>query len=114
MNHPPRFDDGRPPFDSAIAEGLIGKHVLVGITYEDRRGQITRLEQWHGTVVSADPQHGIAVALAGTRAGETKWLPPSTEVFQAAPKGKYRLRSTGEDVVDPDFTAQWTLTQPDA
>ena len=114
VEHPPSFDDGRPPFDHAFAKALVGKRVLVGITYKDRRGETKRHEQLFGTVVSTDPREGITLALEGSRKGETKWLPPATDVFQAAPKGKYRLRFTGEVVVDPDFTAQWTLTQPDA
>jgi hypothetical protein len=100
-------------FDAARAESLIGKRVLVGITYENRRGEMSRSEQVFGTVASADPR-GIRVALDGVRRGETKWLPPSTDVFQPAARGEYRLRSTGEVVVDPDFTAQWTVKQPDA
>jgi hypothetical protein len=100
-------------FDAALAESLIGKRVLVGITYENRRGEMMRTEQVFGTVSSADPR-GIRVALDGVRHGETKWLPPSTGVFRPAPRGEYRLRSTGEVVVDPDFTAQWTVKQPDA
>jgi len=100
-------------FDAALAEILIGKRVLVGITYANRRGETTRSEQVFGTVTSADRQ-GIRVALDGVRRGETKWLPPATGVFRPAPRGEYRLRSTGEVVVDPDFTAQWTVKQPDA
>jgi hypothetical protein len=100
-------------FDAAHGESLIGKRVLVGITYENRRGETTRTEQVFGTVASADPE-GIRVHLDGVRRGETKWLPPSTGVFRSAPRGEYRLRSTGEVVVDPDFTAQWTVKQPDA
>ena len=114
MDRPPSFDDGRPPFDSTFARNLIGKLVLVDITYQDRRGETKRHEQIFGKVVSADARDEIRVALAGVRAGEIKWLPPSTDAFQVAPKGKYRLRSTGEVVVDPDFLAQWTSTQPDA
>ncbi len=114
MQHPPSFDDGRPPFDHDFASELVGKLVLVGITYQDRRGEVTRQEQIFGTVVSADARRGVLVSLQGSRVGETKWLPPSTHAFEPAPKGEYRLRSTGEVVVNPDFLAQWTSTQPDA
>ena len=112
MAHPPSFDDGRPPFDQGFAQELLDKCVLVGITHEDRRGAVKRHEQFHGTVVRADPKDGIQLTLAGTRSGETRWLPPDTRVFQPAPKGQYRLRSTGEVVSDPDFTVQWTVTLP--
>ncbi len=38
MEHPPSFDDRRPPFDHDFAKGLIGKHVVVGITRLDPKG----------------------------------------------------------------------------
>lgn len=114
MSHPPDFDDGRPAFDSEFARGLIGKRVLVGVTRQDRRGQHISDDQYHGVVVTADAVRGIEIELAGVRKGQRKWLPPATEPFEAAAQGQYRLRSTGEVVVDPDFTAQWTLTQPDS
>lgn len=37
MEHPPSFADGRPPFAHHLAKTLIGKHVLVGITYLDAK-----------------------------------------------------------------------------
>ncbi len=114
MQHPAHFEDGRPSFDHAFARELIGKYVLVGITVQDKRGEFKRREQFHGTVVSADESSGIVLSLLGLRTGEFKTLPPMTEVFEAAPKGTYSLKDTGEDVVDPDFTCTWRLTQPDA
>jgi hypothetical protein len=101
-------------FDPVFAAALIGKVVLIGVTVHDRRGNLKRQEQCYGLVSLADPQSGIAVSLQGQRAGQIRRFPPATNVFQAAPKGRYRLRSTGEVVVDPDFTATWILTQPDA
>ena len=110
----PSFDDGRPQFDAALALELVGKYVLVGVTVEDRRGELRRDEQFHGFVVSADAELGIELLLRGAREGERKWLPPATHVFRVAPPGAYNLRSTEETVVDPDFTSQWVLVEPDA
>lgn len=114
MEHPPSFDDGRPPFDHAFARELVGKYVLVGITVKDKRGEFKRHEQFHGTVVSADAFEGICLSLKGSRADETQWLPPATHIYSPAQKGSYTLKSTGEVVVDPDFTSQWIMEQPDA
>ena len=114
MQHPPYFDDGRPPFDDAFARVLIGKCVLVGMTIEDKRGSTKRHEQFYGVVASAEAGVGIQLQLQGSRHGEVKWLPPATHVFSPAVPGAYRLRSTGEEVVDPDFTATWIVVQPDA
>ena len=114
MQHPANFDDGRPAFDQAFARELIGKYVLVGITVQDRRGAFKRREQFHGKVISAHEQSGIVLSLLGVRAGERKTLPPSTGAFTPAQRGTYSLKSTGEDVVDPDYLCTWVLTQPDA
>jgi hypothetical protein len=32
--------------------------------------------------------------------------------FQPAPPGEYRLKSTGEIVVDPDLLSTWTIRRP--
>ena len=103
----------RPEFDQALADDLVGKLVLVGLTHEDRRGEVKGLEQFFGTVSAIDPCRGIALSLQGKRSGETKWLPPDTRAFQRAGKRQYRLRSTREVVSNPDYTAQWTLVRPD-
>ena len=114
MQHPPSFDDGRPPYDASVASELLGKTVLVGVTVNDRRGELKRHEQYFGRIASADPTRGFTIELQGSRAGETKTLPPATEAFFRAPQGTYTLRSTGESVLDPDYTSTWTLTQADA
>ena len=41
--------------------------------------------------------------------GEEEWLPPHLEAYQEAAEGEYRLRSTGEVVVDPDWLCTWTI-----
>ena len=114
MQHPPAFDDGRPTFDQQFATGLLGKTVLVGVTIFDKRGVEKGQEQYFGKIVSVDSASGVRIELGGSRSGEIKKLPPATHVYQKATPGVYRLRSTGEEVVDPDYTSTWTLTRPDA
>ncbi|MEA3017319.1 MAG: hypothetical protein QOI38_2041 [Sphingomonadales bacterium] len=104
------MDDGRPPWDQAFAESLEGAVVLVGITRNEPPGP--RLEQFYGTVVAADPQGGIRLMLSGSRSGETYHLPPDLRALFPAAPGSYRLRETGETVVDPDYTTTWDLTPP--
>ena len=43
-------------------------------------------------------------------------LPPELRGIQPAPPGVYRLRSTGEELENPDFLYTWTITygSPDA
>jgi len=108
---PAQHDDGRPPFDHALAAELLGKHVLVGITNLDHEENLIEQSQYHGDVVVADEREGFRFKLRGTREGEFEWLPPDTRGFSPAPPGEYRLRSTGEVVVNPDYTTTWTLKE---
>ena len=98
-------DDGT--WDENRARAMVGKTVLVGLTYLDPDGN--RVEQFHGEVVSVDPRRGVEMRLAGSRSGETFMLPPDvSNVFAAAP-GRYTLRATGEVVENPAFTATWEI-----
>jgi hypothetical protein len=107
-------EESPPPFDAEFARGLVGRYVLIGVTVQNKNGEFLRQEQYHGVVTIADPKIGINVLLKGTNDGQEKNWPPATHVFQPAPEGEYRLRSTGETVLNPDYTATWVLTKPDA
>jgi hypothetical protein len=102
-----------PEWDDEFARTLIGRRVLVGITYR-RRGDdsIVRLEQVYGVVRAVDRSRGITVVLEGALAGQTRVLPPANNTFEPAPAGTYRLKTTGESVEDPDFTAMWDIFEP--
>ena len=92
---------------TTIAELLIGKHVLVGITRLDHSGQLISQEQFHGHVTAIDTSVHIRLST-----GLDYALPPDAASFLPAQPGEYRLRATGEVVVDPDFTTSWTITAP--
>jgi hypothetical protein len=102
----------RPPpaWDEDRALELIGLRVLIGITHAGPDGH--RMEQMFGIVRIVDRARGIMIALEGVRAGEDVWLPPHLDAFKPADPGTYRLRSTGEEVVDPDLLSTWTINPP--
>jgi hypothetical protein len=81
--------------------------VLIGITRVRDDGSET--EQMFGVIVSVNARHGFEIALQGLRKGETYWLPPDLRNIFPAPPGEYRLRSTGEIVINPDYTSTWTI-----
>lgn len=110
MKWPFRKNDRRPDWSHARAKNLMGSTVLVGLTYDEPAGE--RLEQFYGTVVSADPKEGITLRLDGSRSGEVYTLPPDLRAFFPARPGSYRLRETGEVVIDPDYTITWEITPP--
>ena len=103
--------DQRPVWDEILAEDVVGKVVLVGLTYLESEGRLIEQQQFFGTVVSADRRNGILLSLKGHRAGEQYNLPPDTRAIEAASTGEYRLRATGEVVIDPDFTVMFSITK---
>lgn len=99
--------EDQSPWDDETIERMLGKTVLIGLTIVGTEG--TTLEQMFGTVVAADPKAGFTIALEGSRAGDNYYLPPQPDAFFEARPGEYRLRKTGEIVVNPDYTTKWTI-----
>ncbi len=88
---------------------MIGKTVLVAETIVVDGGDPVYV-QFHGRIESADPGHGFAIRRADN--GELEWLPPDLRAYSPAEPGIYRLKSTGEEVIDPDFLSHWTVERP--
>jgi hypothetical protein len=87
-------------FSSTAADDLIGKRIIVGITYEDRAHRPVRQEQYHGTISRLNLQEGIVIQ---TPSGTEKTLPPDLRAVLGARPGAYRFRSTGELVADAEL-----------
>jgi hypothetical protein len=60
----------------------------------------------HGDIVGVDDQ-AITMQLHGSDDEFT--LPPDLDSLRSAPEGAYRLRSTGEVVVNPDLLSTWEV-----
>jgi hypothetical protein len=104
--------DRATPFSPNQPTGVIGKYVLVGLTYLDERNNFVERQQVHGRIVAADEQRGYTIRLEGARKGEFLRLPPHPEPFLPAKPGEYQLKSTGEVVRDPDFLSTWIIQKP--
>ena len=92
-------------------EDLIGKVILIGVTYTDGRDNIRCRKQWWGTVEKASMSDGIHVSLSDSP--ETNTFPPDLRAVRRAEPGEYRLRESGQVVTDPDFLATWICVEPD-
>jgi hypothetical protein len=92
-------------------EDLIGKVILIGVTYTDARDNILCRRQWWGTVKKASMSEGICVSLSDS--SETSAFPPDLRAVRHAAPGVYRLKESGEVVTDPDFLATWICVEPD-
>jgi hypothetical protein len=103
---------GQPMFSSAAAQDLVGKHIIVGITYEDQAHRPVRQEQYHGRITRLNLHEGFVIQ---TPSGAEKTLPPDLRSVLAARPGTYRFRATGEVVSDAELQASWTqpLAPPD-
>ena len=99
----------QPPFWEAKAQRMIGKTVLVAQTIVVEGAEPERV-QYHGRIESADPGHGLSIRRADN--GELEWLPPDLRAYFPAEPGIYTLKSTGEEVVDPDYLSTWTVERP--
>ena len=86
---------------------LLGKTVIVGITRITHKEELIEQKQFVGRFESMDET--IHIKLAD---GTDFTLPPDLRSFQRAKPGVYILRSTGEEVINPDFTSSWTVQAP--
>jgi hypothetical protein len=96
-------------WDEHRAAELVGKHALVGLTYVDADGTVRRQVQIHGRITAVD-ETIVTIRLYGSDQEFT--LPPILEAFEPAEPGEYRLRGSGEVVVDPDLLAKFKITAP--
>lgn len=88
---------------------MVGASLLVRITYLRTDDTVEHIAEFTGVVTSVDPLVQIE------RGGDEPFtLPPEPDAFEIAEPGHYRLHSTGEIVVDPEYTTIWTVRPPNA
>jgi hypothetical protein len=98
-------------FDIDFAAELIGKHMIIGISFIGTDDQIISQHQLHGVVTHADSKTGIMLLLMGDRSGEEWIMPPDTTCITKAQSGIYTLASSGERVENPDYLCTWHVHQ---
>jgi hypothetical protein len=104
--------DGPPEWDQSEADWLVGKTILVGITFLAADGTTVKSQgQYHGRIVRAERNYGIVIECEGAWSGQTMTL-PHISAFHPADPGEYRLRSTGEVIKNPDVLTTWSITEP--
>ena len=89
---------------------LIGKVILVGVTYVDQEERVLERKQWWGVIESASASEGIRVNLKNS--SDPCVLPPDLEAIRRAAPGEYRLKGSNEIIRDPDFLTTWTSLDP--
>jgi hypothetical protein len=86
---------------------MVGALLLVRVTYVDRSGDNERSIEFAGRVSAVSPLVSIEV-----EGDEPFTLPPDPDAYSRADPGEYTLATTGEVVLDPDFTTVWTVNSP--
>ncbi|MFI7588503.1 hypothetical protein ACIB24_15645 [Spongisporangium articulatum] len=85
---------------------LVGRRLLVGITYVDTAGETLSRQQFCGRVL--DVGDGVVV-VERPGDGEPAVLPADADAYEVAKPGSYTLSGSGEVVVDPDFVTTWRV-----
>ena len=93
-------------WEKTNAENLIGKTILVGITFYDKNGEFVEQSQRCGEIVSINE----STIFIKQKDGEEFGIPNDPTAIETANPGEYRLRSTGEVVENPDFISTWNVT----
>lgn len=96
-----------PHWDAAVAESLIGKTLLMNLTFLDDDGEVQERQQFFGVVIDATEHEGIVLDLLGEHDGDTYTLPPQTSAIQKAEAGVTSLAGD-----KPDFVASWIIQGP--
>jgi hypothetical protein len=99
-----------PQLDETQACHYIGKTALIGVTYLDHEGNLLERRQWAGRIVTFSNTQGIKVELFDS--DEPCCLPPDPRAITKAEPGKYRLKSTGRVIENPDYLCTWICTRP--
>ena len=87
-------------------EEMIGKTMLVGLTYLNAQEEETGQEQIYGTIVRIEDEEAIIIQQEN---GEEFAVPADMEAIEPGEPGEYKLNSTGEIVIDPDYIGLWTV-----
>ncbi len=96
-------------FDCELAKSYIGKHLLFGVSFTDHEGTLLGQEQGHGEIVEITAE---VIKVRRPDSEELFTLPPFVDELEPAPPGEYRLRSTGEVVVNPDLIGRFQCISP--
>jgi hypothetical protein len=82
-------------------KSVIGKIVLIGVTYFDSKGKVSSRAQYWGKIEAFNMKDGLKVNLRNE--GKVHAFPPLQGALRNAESGYYELNTTHEVIKDPDF-----------
>ena len=90
-------------------EEIIGKTVIVGLTFVDKNDKKIRDDDFAGQIIEISDEKGIVIVNNDTMNAIA--LPPIFEAFQVAEKGYYELKKSGLKIKDPELKCIMKITQ---
>jgi len=90
-----------------VLNDLLNKTLLVGITYYTHDNELIEQKQCFGRVIEANESMIRIIQKDGAELE----LPSDLSSTKKARPGEYKLRSTGEIVINPDFLATWNVVR---
>lgn len=100
----------KPQLDESKATEYIGRTILLGVTYVDDKERPIGQRQWFETILTFNNTQGIKIKLSNSDLPCS--LPPDLRGISKAKPGVCRLRSTGEEILNPDYLATLVSTRP--
>ncbi len=100
----------KPQLNESKANEYIGKTILLCMNYLDHNEKLIERKQWFGVIETFSNKEGIRIRLSNS--DYTYCLPPHPGGLQKAEPGIYRLKSTGEEIENPDYIAIWDKIAP--
>ncbi len=88
-------------------QAFIGKKAIISL-HQFYNGDPVKRDQDYGEMVGFED----GMVVCQTEEGR-KRLPIQYEALVPAPRGKYTLKSTGEEIINPDFLISWRLDLAD-
>lgn len=85
---------------------MIGKKVLVGLTYVDKNNEVTNKLQLHGNIESLGDN---TLTFIRSDNAEEFSIPFDGELDEAGVDSIYTLRKTGEEVTGVNFISSFTI-----
>lgn len=90
-------------------QDLVGKTMLIGLTYYNQQEEIIEQKQLFGVISSANETTGV---FAEVGEDKPRLIPPDPFAIFYAPRGIYTCLATEEEVTNPDFITSWRVIMP--
>lgn len=97
--------------DVTRLEDLKGKRVLIGVTLKKISSEEVQKIQFVADIIESSEDKGIQTSRKDN--GGKYVFPPDLRFFKKALPGTYKLKTTGEEVFDPDLLMTLVMDTPD-